>query len=213
MCRIEEVKDQISHTKGQYIFRQGDPIEGLYFIQSGYVKVVSTGWQGREQIVRFADREHLLGHCAIEGETYPISAITMTTAVICFIDNALVNEIITGNTDFIRAIANFYSRELRKTQLRLKYAGQMNVREKIATFLLQMSYEFNRNGTELNLQLSRQDIADLTGTSADQVIKHLSDFEQEKLITKEKKKIHLIDVGKIQKIVAEFNIDDFFQQH
>lgn len=59
----------------------------------------------------------------------------------------------------------------------------------------------------LNVSLSRQDIADLAGTTAEQVTRQLSDFEKEKLIARNKRAIKILDIKGLDDIVSEYKID------
>src|ERR1035437_393345 len=89
----------------------------------------------------------------------------------------------------------FYSCELRKTEIRMKYLTQMNVQEKITEALLYFKQVFgiNTNNGTLNNCFTRKEIADLTGTSVEQVSRTLGEFEKKKLILKKGKGIKLID--------------------
>jgi len=59
----------------------------------------------------------------------------------------------------------------------------------------------------LNIVLSRQDIADLAGTTAEQVTRQLSDFENEKLITRNKREIIFLNINKLENIVSDYKIE------
>jgi len=211
---IDSSKQQAWYKKGEHIIRQGQPVEGMYFIQQGKVKVLTSGFQDHEQIVRLATDGHILGHRGLGHEVYPISAVAMTTSLVCFVDNATLNNSFTQNPQLPMALMMFYSRELRKVELRMKYLGQMNVREKIAEALLYINAVFGTSPEDgaLNISSCRQEIASLTGTSADQVTKQLKDFMTEKLIVKLKRRIKLINPKGLEKIVRQFGVDELFKQ-
>lgn len=210
---IDSVKSQLLYKKGLHIFREGDTIAGVYFIKYGKVKVLSTGLQGREQIVRLANDGHILGHRGYGTEDYPVSAVTMTDSLICFVDNNTLYAAFMKNPKFTYGLMQFYSRELRKIEIRNKYLAQMNVREKIAEVLLLLKETFGITlDSYLNMNLSRQEIADIAGTSVNRVTTQLNDFEAEKLIVRTKRKIKIADTVELEKIVAAFNVKKFFQQ-
>ena len=204
---ISRSKNRLWFEKGQYIFREGDPIFGLYFIARGKVKIISTGLNDKEQIVRLATVGHVIGHKGHAAETYPVGAVALEDTQVCFLDNNIIYEAFMNNTKFTFALMMFYSFELRKTEIRERHLSQMTIREKIADSLLYLKEIFGMNPGDksLNVILSRQEIADIAGTGPEQVIRELTEFENEKLIAKQGRKIALLDLDGLFKIVAPHN--------
>ncbi|MCX6292270.1 MAG: Crp/Fnr family transcriptional regulator [Bacteroidetes bacterium] len=202
--RIDQSKNQAWYKRGQYIFREGDRVFGIYFIQQGKVKVVSTGLNNKEQVVRLATDGHVVGHRGYGAETYPIGAIALEDTIACFVENKLLYDAFMANPKFTYSLMMFYSIELRKTEIRLRHLAQMSIREKIANTLLYIKdiYGINEKENCLNVILNRQEIADIAGTTAEQVTRQLTDFEKEKLIAKLGKKIVLDDLEGLKKIIA-----------
>ncbi|MBI4946977.1 MAG: Crp/Fnr family transcriptional regulator [Bacteroidetes bacterium] len=211
---FDSSKQQVRYKEEELIIKQGDIVGGMYFILQGNVKVVVNGYHDREQIVRLATDGNILGHCGQVNETYPISAIAITPSIICFVDNTTMHDILMKNSQLLYALMMFYSRKLRKTELRMKYLGQMNVREKIAEALLYINVVFgtSHNDATLNIGSCREVIACLTGTNPDQVTKQLKDFENEKLVVKLKRRIKLVNPMGLENIVRYFGIDELFKQ-
>ena len=145
---IELKKIQIEHQAKDCIFREGGYVEGIYFMQRGFVKLVSKRVDNREQIVRLAAAGQVLGHRGLGDDKYPISAVALNDTTVCFIDNDTLYEVFMNNPKLTLQMMEFYSRELRKTQIRMKYLTQMNVREKIAEALLFIKEVFGINPTD-----------------------------------------------------------------
>ena len=80
-------KHTMSYKKGQYIIREGESVSGIYFIKEGKIKVVSSGLNGKEQIVRLASDGHILGHRGYGGEIYPIGAVALLVNSLWFLAN------------------------------------------------------------------------------------------------------------------------------
>ena len=199
------------YKKGEDIFREGERVFGIYFIQHGKVKVVSSGFNGRTQIVRLASDGHILGHRGFGAETYPVGAIALEDTWVCFLDNATLSDAFLNNPQFTYELMMFYSTELRKTEIRLRYLAQMTLREKIASCLLSLIDIFGvREDGVLNVVLSRQDMADIAGTNAEQVTRELSELEGEFLIKKQGKMIRILDMDGLIDIVASHNIYKLF---
>ena len=208
---INEKKNQVVFGKGQYVFREGDPVSGIYFIQQGKVKVTSSGQRDREQIVRLAGDGHILGHRAYGRETHHINAVTLEESRICFTDNDILYNAFKANFEFLYSIMMFYSRELRKSEQRTKNFAQMTVEEKVIFALLYIIeiFGFNKKENTINASLSRQDIADIAGTNADQVSRIIAFLKKEKLVSTQGKKILIKNYEGLKKSISRYVTTSF----
>lgn len=77
--------------------------------------------------------------------------------------------------------------------------SQKNVRERMAEALLffKATYGFEPDGQTLNVQFSREEIADFVGTSTESAIRLLSEFNHDKFIELKGKKIKIINLDKL----------------
>lgn len=204
--KIDQKKYQIFYQQNENIINEESPILGVFFIQSGKVKVYSTGLNNRQQIVRFANPGHLIGHRGFEKEVYPIGAKTMDDTTVCFIENKVLDEIFDSNPKFVLELMKFYSREMRKLENRMKNLGQMNTREKITEALLLIWQNFGLDErNKLNVPFTREDIANIAGTTAEQVMRQLTEFEQEGLLSKAGRKIKFLNLEGLQNIITKYN--------
>src|SRR6478735_2107793 len=72
--------------KGRVIITEGDPVQGIYFLNSGSVKVSKKWGKDKELILRFAVAGDILGYRGLGGEAlYPISAAALEDCQVCFI--------------------------------------------------------------------------------------------------------------------------------
>lgn len=203
---VDKNKYQTLYRKGQNIIHEGSPVLGVFFIQNGKTKVLSTGLTGRQQIVRFANDGHILGHRGVGNDVYPISVVAMEDSMVCFIENNMLHDVFMNNPKFTYGLMMFYSRELRRMEDRMKNLAQMNIREKIAESLLLMHEIFGVNNLqELDVHFTREDIANIAGTTAEQVVRQFTDFEVEGLIAKSGRKISLLNIIGLRKIISEHN--------
>ena len=204
--KMDQIKCQLFFKQNQDIVNENSPILGGFFVQSGKVKIYSTGLNQRQQIVRFANPGHIIGHRGAEKERYPIGAKAMDDSVVCFIENKVLDELFEGNPKFVQELMKFYSRELRKIENRMKNLGQMNTREKISEALLLMWENFGlTEQNELNVPFTREDIANIAGTNAEQVMKQLTEFEQEGFISKAGRKIEILNLEGLKNIIKKYN--------
>jgi len=201
--QISLSKSQVFYKQNQKIISEGEPVLGIFFIQQGKVKVYSSGLEGRQHIVRFANDGHILGHRGLGHDRYPISAVAMEGSLICFVLNDTLNEMFMANPKFTTGLMMYYSRELRKSEIRMKNIAHMNLREKVVEALLLMMEMFGLNKeNELNVTFTREDIASLVGTNIEQVSRQLTEFEEDGLIEKHGRKVALLKIEGLKKIIS-----------
>jgi CRP-like cAMP-binding protein len=213
--KIESKKIQIDHRAKDCIFREGGYVEGIYFIQHGNVKIVSKGVDKKEQIVRLATDGQVLGHRGDGDDKYPVSAVALSDTVVCFIDNNTLNNAFMNNPKLAINLMMFYSRELRKVEIRMKYLMQMNIREKVAEALLLIKEVFGMDQKTkiLNVFLSQQEISDMTGMPKNNVCRELNKFEKDKLIIKNgNSSIKLIDVQGLSDFIRKYGTEQYSEQ-
>lgn len=209
LIKISNNKNQIWYKKGESIFREGEPIYGIHFIQQGGVKVVTTILHGREQIVRLAREGQILGHRGLGRTFYYFNAVALVDSLVCFVENELFYEACLNCPTFAYNLIFFYASELRRAELRVKNQAQMNIREKVAMAFIYSHEIFGMNPKTkmLNISLSRQGIADIAGTTAEQVTRQLSLFEKEKLIARHKREIIFLNIKGLEEIVSDYKIE------
>lgn len=207
--KISISKTQDLYKKGDYIFREGNTMSGIHFIQEGGVKVVSSNLNGRKQVVRLATDGNILGHRAIGLDRYYFNAVAMMDTLVCFVETDVFRDTCMNSPAFAYNLLLFYALELRRTELRVKYQAEMNIREKVAEVFVYVNEVFGTNPKTktLNVELNRQDIADAAGTTAEQVTRQLSDFENEKLIFRIKRTIQLLNTKGLENIVSDYKVE------
>ncbi|TAK45130.1 MAG: Crp/Fnr family transcriptional regulator [Saprospiraceae bacterium] len=204
--RMSQSKNQSIYKSGRNIIVEGQPVFGIYFVQHGKVKVTSTNADGNEQIVRLATDGHILGHRGYSQETYPIGAVAMTDSVICFFDNQILHDAFMANPNFTYHLMLFYSMELRKMEQRIKCFAQMTVMEKVACALhyIMETFGFDEDEQSLSIPLSRQEIANIAGTTADQVSRQITLLKNDGVIDTSGKMIIIKNEEMLGRMMARY---------
>lgn len=199
-------KNEINCKKGQQFIIEGAPVNGLFFILKGTVKVFRTGINGREQIVRFAKDGEIIGHRGFGTEEYySIGAIALEDTVLCYFSKDLLQETLKENPKFTYDMMLFYANELNKSESKVKSISQMTVRERVVDTLLYINRKFGHINGFLNLPLSRKEYADYAGTTEEQVIRIFSTLKKENLISAKGKKIKIVAIEALKKEISEHN--------
>ncbi|WP_445736640.1 Crp/Fnr family transcriptional regulator [Mariniflexile sp.] len=204
--RLIGEKNNLRCKKGQQFIMEGAPVNGLFFILKGKVKVFRTGINGREQIVRFAKEGEIIGHRGFGTEEYySIGAIALEDTKLCYFSKINLQEALLNNSKFAYDFMLFYANELNRSESKVKSISQMTVRERIIDTILYLNRKFGNTNGFLNLPLSRKEYADYAGTAEEQVIRVFSALKKEKLISAKGKKIGITNIQLLKNEISEHN--------
>jgi CRP-like cAMP-binding protein len=196
------------YKKGQYIFNENGFPHALYCVNQGKIKLNTIGIDGKEQILRLAKSGDVLGYRSLlSNERYHCSAVALEDSSICVIDKSYFWESINNNPKLLFEVVKKMSADLKAAEEHIVSLSQKNVRERMAEALLffKATFGFAADGQTLNVTLSREEIADYVGTSTESAIRLLSEFNQDKIIELEGKKIKIVN---LPKLIKTANIND-----
>lgn len=205
LTEISTYKQTKSLQKGERLFSEGDPIRGVYFIKKGFLKVELNGVQGRPLILRIACRGTVFGHRANAGHrSHTCSATAVSEVQYCYIPYDLFNEILGKSPVLKQQIVNQFLNELELVEKKVVNLAHKSVREKVAEALLLLAdaYQYDEKKQSFRIALCRQDIADLAGTTKEQVSKILKDFEKEGLIKCAAKRFSYLDTAELRTVTG-----------
>lgn len=191
-CRI--------YKKGEEIFEEGKHPRGLLCVLNGKIKVYQKGVDGKEQIVHLIHDGNIMGHRALFGDdTYSCSAIALEDSKVCFLPKSEFQELITQNGKLTFKIAQLLADELKEAESNITSAAQQSVMDRIAKTLvnLQKHYGYLEDNKTLNIEIKREDLANMAGTTRETATRYLYDLQKEQLISLEGKKIKINNLSKL----------------
>ena len=190
-------KSCILYKKGQTLYYEGTRPMGLFCINSGKVKVFKITSDGKEQILYLAKPGDFLGYKAlISEEFYTASATVIEEGAICYIPKADFLNILNSNPAFFKKMMSKLCEDLGIMEQKLVTIAQKSVRERLAATLLMLKESYGMEGEEstlIDIALSREDLANIIGTATETVIRLLSEFKTQELISLQGKKIKVLD--------------------
>jgi len=200
--KISSGKTCCHYKKGQHIFYEGNMPMGIHCLSSGVVKLVRTNLDGKEQILRFAQKGDYLGYRALVAqEPLFASAIAVEDTVACFVPQRPFMDLIDEVPAISKELLVSLCHDLGVVEERVQSMAQKSVRERLAETLLFLHETFNSGGDSvISISLPREDIANIVGTATETVIRLLSEFKSDKLIEMEGKKIRILEKQKLDRI-------------
>ncbi|PRZ01256.1 CRP-like cAMP-binding protein [Marinilabilia salmonicolor] len=191
-----------SHKRGSVIYDEGSRINGSYIVAGGVLKIYKTGFDGKEQIIRFAKGGDLIGFRSIvSDELACTTARVIQDAILCYVPGDIITSFIKGNPEFAMALMRLTCRELGESNKFLTDIAQKTVRERLAEVLLLLmdTFDLDEENT-LKISLTREELANMVGTATESVIRLLSEFKADHLIELNGRKIKLLNIPKLIKI-------------
>lgn len=200
--QISSVTIEKNLRKGTIIFMEGDKGEAFYFIKSGKVKVSKTTADGRELIFGiFSDGDVFAEVALFNDVLYPAGAEVIEDSCIGMIRNEDLENLIRKNSEIAIHIIKVFSKKLYNSQQKVKELALGDTYARTAQTIMKLAQNNGKKtseGIELNLNLSRQELANLIGTARETVSRALSQFKKEGSINIDRKKIIIKDMEKLK---------------
>jgi len=197
--KLSEERDVRSYRKKETIYLEGNYPKGMFFVVSGKIKTYKTNEQGKEFITGLYKAGDFFGYLALlEESQYADSAMTLEESEVCLILKSDFQSLIYKNADVSRKFIKILSDNLHEKEEQLIRLAYNSVRKRVAESLVTLYQRYKKDSDVLfSMNISREDLANLSGTAAETTIRTLSDFKEEKLIEIKGGTITLLDYEKL----------------
>ena len=183
-----------SFAPNEFIFWDGDAPEWLYIVAAGKVKVLKYSSSGREFIIAFFGPGEMFGEVAVfENKPYPASAQAVAETRVVGIKREHFLAFLANRPQIALRIINVLGGRLREAQSRLRDLAGERVEQRLASVLLMLSAKRG-----LTLPFTRQEIADMTGTTTETAIRVISHIKDRKIIRPLRGKVIIINEEKLR---------------
>lgn len=191
---IDSNRKSLHFKKGELLFQEGETMMGMYFIETGLVKVHKHWNNDKELILRIAKNGDIVGHRGLGTDTiYPVSGTALEPSDVCYIDLDFFNSTLKVNPDFLYQLMMFFASELKESEKRMRNLAHMSVKGRVASALLFLKQKFGTTAEGyIDIVLSRQDLASYTGTTYETLFRTMNELTEENVIKMNEKKIILI---------------------
>lgn len=199
-------KQTLKVKRGQQLFKEGDAATGIYFVNSGIVKVHKRWDADKELIIRFAKQGDMLGIMGMgdEAADYPVSATVLESGSVCFIDLAFFESTLKVNSDMTYKLLLFFADELRESEKRMRNLAHMPVKGRMAQAFINLRKQFGLNVEGyINVELNRQDLASLVGTVYETFFRMLNEMVKDGLVSINGKHIKIEHEADLLKLTEE----------
>jgi CRP/FNR family transcriptional regulator len=196
---------QKKYKKNDYIFYEGEEANAFGIVLEGRVKIVKHSIEGKEVIIRIIPEKHIFGEVAMfDNLPYPASAVAMEDSSILMFEKSSFLHTIKKEPSIAWEIIMDLSRKLRDASQTLKEVASERVERRIASLLLRLGEYYGEkmgNVIELKFPLTRQEIADMCGTTVETAIRTMSGFTKDGIIETEKGTIKILAPEALRKVI------------
>jgi CRP-like cAMP-binding protein len=203
----EKVLDFFSERQYQrddYIFLEGEAPEAMYIVRSGKVKVLRHSTDGKDVVLRVASPGQLLGTVAtFDGGGYPGTAQAIEDSALLVISRNDCLTLVSRYPVFALAVIADMGNRLRSAAEQIRSLAVERVEQRIARTLLKLAETAGSDvpeGRVIEMPLTRQDVADMTGTTVETAIRVMSKFRRNGTIRTRRGKVVLVDEEALQEI-------------
>lgn len=196
----------VRYPKGSAIFEQGAEIDRFFVLLHGHLRVEKTTAQGHQTVVRYVSAGELFGVAqAMNLSHYPATAVAAVDSIALAWPSSSWARLTARYPSLAGSIMQTIGNRLQDTQTRVIEISNEQVEQRVAHALLRLAKQAGRKveaGIEIDFPISRQDIAEITGTTLHTVSRILSAWETQGLVEGGRQRIVLRDSHRLH-LLAE----------
>lgn len=183
---------------GEFIFWEGDEPDWFYMVAEGRVKVLKHSSLGKEFVIAFFASGEMFGEVAVfEDKPYPGSAQALAETKVLAIRRQDFRSFLANRPEIALRIINILAGRLRDAQGRLRDLAGERVEQRLARTLLMLHTKLGPT-----IPFTRQEIADMAGTSTETAIRFMSRLKSEGIIRSTRGKTIILDESKLRMLSA-----------
>jgi CRP-like cAMP-binding protein len=203
-ARLAEVSALRFYEKGEALFAEGDTSDFLYTILSGHAKVIKSIPSGKEVILEiFGPGDPIGAIAAYEDRPYPATAVAIERTSCLLVRRAPFFGLLQRHPTLVKGFILGLTQRIVELTKRIPEVAGGRVETRFAHLFLKLADKAGRPGPEgtfIPMALSRQDLADLTGTTIESCIRIMSRWGKEGTVRTEKEGFVLLDRPALEKL-------------
>lgn len=190
---------------GEHLFRVGDPFQCLFAVHSGCFKSYSVDHEGREHVNSFFFGGEVIGGDAIFPGQHGCNAVALGDSTVCYLPFRALSQLAQEMPELQAQMFRLLSRDVFSMTT---ITGDFTAEERLAGFLVMVAarHPDGMDGVkELDLAMSRQDIANYLRLATETVSRILARFQKSGLLKAYRRHITLLDFAGLYEIAECMN--------
>jgi CRP-like cAMP-binding protein len=191
---------------GETLFHQGEPVSTLYVVTAGRLRATQTTADGQQVIIRYIGPGELAGYTALSGgEEHPGTTAAVEETQLIGWNAPAIRALMARNAALAMNAVAVLGARYHDMQLRLREVATERVEQRIVHAILRLARSAGRptpRGIEIAIPLSRQDLAELAGTTLYTVSRVLSGWEESGLVDIGRRRVTICNAPALERIAA-----------
>lgn len=192
---IENASHIVNYKSGELLFKIDTPISHVMYLKSGLVKVFKEARNGKVIIIDLVASGSFISLLSVFcSGIYQYNASVVEDAQVVLLDIYVLRKLMKENGSVANLLLEETCRQGMNTLTKLLNQSHKQLPGRVAEMLLTFSEKIYKSKS-FNLPLSRRELAELTGTTKESMIRTLAEFRHDKIISIEGKKVEIISPG------------------
>lgn len=205
--RLGSVARVRAYQRGDVIFEEGTPSDYFYTIASGRVKIYKMTPSGKDVILEiFGPGDPFGAVAAYEGRPFPATAAALEDTICLAVPRKAFFDLLEHHPSLVRGLLLGLTHRLIELTNRLAELAGGRVEPRVARLFLKLADEAGRaerGGVFIPMPLSRQELADMTGTTIETCIRIMSRWGKQDLVKTEKDGFVILDRKALELLALE----------
>jgi CRP/FNR family transcriptional regulator len=188
--------------RGEMVFSEGDPPEHFCTVVKGRVKVFKMTPAGKDVILEvFGAGDPLGAVAAYDGHPFPASAVAIEDSEVLLVPRREFFALLEQHPTLVRGLLSGLTHRLAELAFRLAELSGGRVEPRFARLFLKLAQEQGRperGGVFVPVALSRQELADMTGTTIETSIRIMSRWGKQRIVATEKDGFLVLNRGELE---------------
>ena len=195
------------YGKGEFIFREGDPTEYFHIVKEGTVKCVKSTPEGKECTLKMLMPGDLFccDAAAFDGSRHPGTAQPMGNVSILRMSKKAYFEMLRRSPDAAIEVIKYLGNRLNEAQEKAKVLALDRADQRLASLLIDLAMRSgvkDPQGTRLAIRLTRQDMANMVGTTTETAIRIMSRFKRDRLVSGTANRLVIRDLPRLKALAT-----------
>lgn len=191
------------YEKGSYLFREGEPIKGIFLLKSGKVQIGKVTPEGRELTLKICGTSQVVGEITVfAGPAHyrlDAKAIEDTECLKIAIED--LEEALQRDQELAIAFMRWTGIDQQKTQTKFRDLLLHGKKGALYSTLIRLSNSYGKahdEGVLIDVALTNQDLANFCGMTREVVNRMLSDLKKDRIISMEDGKLVIHQIPKLK---------------
>ncbi|MBT2733346.1 Crp/Fnr family transcriptional regulator [Bacillus sp. ISL-7] len=199
ITKISDIAIAREWKKHSHVFLQGDPLENVYFIYDGKIKIYKSDINGKEQIVAIAKKGEMFPHVGFfrKGD-YPAYAEVLESSTLIAVPISKFETVLIENPELCIKVFKVLGEKIVDLQNRLEEKILNNTYEQIIKLLIRLAQKHGKEQEDgtilLKSEFTNKDLANMIGTTRETISRTLTKMKKDELIEVDEEGNMIVDV-------------------